>query len=192
MYVSEWEALGDALRRLTESDTTEEQAKTDLCGGIADRKIRIRVRIDPTDRQFGGRVIERPRVEAPEHLRPEDLDWDRSRPVSVWPTFVDDHRAVHSLPPTPRVIDLIELNRSDTDRVLLGVMEASGPLDKALAAQLFMRAYVMGHGGTHGKPKRDPTIRLCAREARVTYREATAAWNDLPSHWKNPPRKPQI
>jgi hypothetical protein len=59
---------------------SEEQAKTDLCRAIADRKIAVRVRIAGTDRDYSGG-----NVSVPRHLRPGDLDWIQSRPFAQWP-----------------------------------------------------------------------------------------------------------
>jgi hypothetical protein len=59
---------------------SEEEAKTDLCRAVADRKIAVQVRIAGTDRVFSGG-----NVDVPRHLRPGDLDWVQSRPLAQWP-----------------------------------------------------------------------------------------------------------
>ena len=43
-YTPDWEAIADALKRVMATGTTEDEAKTDLCRALADRKIDIRVR----------------------------------------------------------------------------------------------------------------------------------------------------
>lgn len=80
VYTPDWEPLADALKRVMATGVSEEQAKTDLCRAIADRKIAVRVRIARRDRVFSG-----DNVDVPRHLRPGDLDWIQSRPFAQWP-----------------------------------------------------------------------------------------------------------
>jgi hypothetical protein len=79
-YTPDWEPLADALKRVMATGVSEDQAKTDLCWAVADRKIAVRVRIAGSDRIFSG-----DNVDVPRHLRPGDLDWVRSRPFAQWP-----------------------------------------------------------------------------------------------------------
>jgi hypothetical protein len=59
---------------------SDDEAKTDLCRAMADRKIDVRVTIATTGQVFGDG-----NVGVPPHLKPSDLDWVHSRPFAQWP-----------------------------------------------------------------------------------------------------------
>jgi hypothetical protein len=84
VYTPDWEPLADALKRVIAAGIEEDEAKTDLCRAIADRKINVRVKIAATDYGMGGRVFSDGNVDVPPHLRPGDLDWAQSRPFAQW------------------------------------------------------------------------------------------------------------
>ena len=110
-YVRDWETLGEALQRLKDNGQDEGQAKRDLCNAVADRKIRVRAQCTS-----GGMHYD---IEVPPRIEPLEMCWFTSRPLTNW-----RHRQ--------RVVDryfdadlslevcLIEVRRSDVDRLLLG------------------------------------------------------------------------
>jgi hypothetical protein len=44
-YTRNWMALADALKRVVASGVTKKEAKTDLCGAIADREMPVQLTI---------------------------------------------------------------------------------------------------------------------------------------------------
>jgi hypothetical protein len=62
----------------------ENEAKTDLCRAIADRKIAIRVTIAAGERGIPGSLFYGDNIQVPTHLKPEDFDWVQSRPSQRW------------------------------------------------------------------------------------------------------------
>ena len=82
-YTPDWEPLADALKHVMAAGVDEQDAKTDLCRAIADRKINVRVRIAPTD-TMGGKVFPARNIEVPPHLAPAQFDWTNSRPINRW------------------------------------------------------------------------------------------------------------
>jgi len=78
-YTPDWESLSSAVTRIKASGVEEGQAREDLCHAIADRKVAVRVTLVKSKQIFlGGNV--RP----PAHLKPNDLDWEHSRPSAPW------------------------------------------------------------------------------------------------------------
>jgi hypothetical protein len=118
-YTPDWEPLADALKRVMAAGIHENEAKTDLCRAVADRKIGVRVRIAATDYGLRGQVFSDGNVGVPRHLRPDHLDWVHSRPFAEW-----------QIGPRPgehytwtgwwknRVLDLIELSTGDVTKIL--------------------------------------------------------------------------
>ena len=117
-YTPDWEPLADALKRVMATGSTEDEAKTDLCRAMADRKIGVRVTIAANELGMRGQVFSRGNVEVPPHLGPGDLDWVQSRPLKRW-----------SIGPMPgqhylwiggweeRRIDFIELSTADVAEI---------------------------------------------------------------------------
>jgi hypothetical protein len=120
-YTQDWEPLADALKRVMATGTNEDQAKTDLCHAVADRKIDVRVRIAANDYGMRGCFLSGRNVGVPPRLEPDSLDWLESRPLEAW-----------SIGPRPgehyswiggwekRPIDLIELSTADVVDILCG------------------------------------------------------------------------
>jgi hypothetical protein len=113
-YTRDWEPIAVALKRVTATGVKEDEAKTDLCGALADGKIALRVRIATSGKLYiGGNVS------VPPHLTPGDLDWVQSRPLAQW-----------QIGPRPgehyswqegwenRPLDLIELSTADVVEIL--------------------------------------------------------------------------
>lgn len=126
-YTPDWEPLAGALERVMATGASEEEAKLDLCGAIADRKIRVRVRIAASDdrrRQLfsGGNVG------VPGQLRRSDLDWVQSRPIAKWsigPRPGEHYTSIEGWKDRP--LDLIELSTADVIEVLCGQLSATVP-----------------------------------------------------------------
>ena len=83
-YTPDFEPIADALKRVMAGGMSEDEAKTDLCNAVADRKIDVRVTIATT-----GQLFWDGNVRVPPHLKPSDLDWVHSRPFAKWPIGQD-------------------------------------------------------------------------------------------------------
>ena len=115
-YVPDWLPLAGALQRVTSTGVGEEEAKTDLCRAVADRKIVVRVRIASTGKVCSGR-----NVGVPPHLSACDLDWVKSRPLAQWgigPVGPENYTWLEGW--TKQPLDLIELSTVDVIEVLCG------------------------------------------------------------------------
>ena len=113
-YTPDWEPIADALKRVVATGVSEDEAKTDLCRAMADRKIDVRVTIAAT-----GQVFWDGNIGVPPHLKPSDLDWVHSRPLTQWP--IGPRPGEHyTWNWRDRPIDLIELSTSDVSRILCG------------------------------------------------------------------------
>jgi hypothetical protein len=120
LYTPDWETLVDALNRVVAATHVSKlQAQTAICHAIADKKIKIRVVVDPSHITDGGRTFGGGNVGVPPRLDPADFDWARSRPIKPW-----------SIGPMPgqhyywnggnRPISLIELSTADVTSVFSG------------------------------------------------------------------------
>jgi hypothetical protein len=118
-YTQDWEPLADALKRVvaTNAGASKDEAKVDLCRALADRKIRIRVRV--VARTGLGAVFSNGNVEVPPHLTAADLDWTASRPFEPWPIGpkLGEHYSWIGGWENKR-IDLIEVSTADLIEVL--------------------------------------------------------------------------
>jgi hypothetical protein len=120
-YTPDWERLADALKRVIAAGVAEEEAKTDLCRAVADRKINVRVRIAATDYGMRGRLFCGGNVGVPAHLEPQNFDWVQSRPLAQWP--IGPKLGEHYVwigGWENRPFDLIELRTADVIEVLCG------------------------------------------------------------------------
>jgi hypothetical protein len=118
--ILDWEPLADALKRVMAAGATEDHAKLDLSRAVADRKIRVRVRIAPRDRARSGQVFSGGNVSVPAHLAPSDFDWVQSRPSTSWP--IGSRWGERREPEwirgwENRPLDLIELSTADVTTV---------------------------------------------------------------------------
>ena len=80
---SGWLTLSNVSRRV---GRPKEQAQTDLCRAIADRTVKIRCKLKRhTTRHITSKaVLEGKDFQIPTEIKPEDLDWERSRPLKPW------------------------------------------------------------------------------------------------------------
>jgi hypothetical protein len=100
-YVPHWGRLGDALRRVMGWGLSQEEAQQDICNAIADRKIRLRPRVELitrgsvdawNDHRFageyrhflGGLFDGTLPLEVPSRLGPAELNWAESRFETPW------------------------------------------------------------------------------------------------------------
>jgi hypothetical protein len=85
-YVSVWERLPDAIRRIMAGGRPKELAQADLCQAIADGSVNIRCKLQQMHgRRFTSKhELERKDFQIPTEIKPEELDWELSRPVKPW------------------------------------------------------------------------------------------------------------
>jgi hypothetical protein len=87
---AEWKRLPDALARLKAIGIGEAQAKRDICRAIANRRIKIRFRVEQEERigalgeHVTGSLRSGGEVEIPTVLNPDDFNWQLSRPLTPW------------------------------------------------------------------------------------------------------------
>ncbi len=130
-YIPDWQTLSDVLKQVMACGVTEDEAKTDLCRAIADRKIDVRVRIGASDHGMRGQVFSKDNVDVPAHLGPDDLDWVQSHPLKPWPIGpVGPQNYTWLGGWSTRAIDLIELSTADTQSIF-GSSAKSKPVAKA-------------------------------------------------------------
>jgi hypothetical protein len=113
--VPAWERLPDAISRIMAGGRSKELAQADLCQAIADGTVNIRCKLQQMHgRRFTSKdVLEGKNFQIPTEIKPEDLDWELSRPVKPW--FL--RRECSSI---PAYWDLawIEVCRADVTKVL--------------------------------------------------------------------------
>ena len=85
-YVPAWERLADAIKHVMAGGRPKEQAQTDLCRAIADGTVKIRGKLKrhTTRASTSKAVLEGTDFQIPPEIKPEDLDWERSRPLKPW------------------------------------------------------------------------------------------------------------
>jgi hypothetical protein len=120
LYSPEWEALADALKCVVAATgVSEQQAKTDICNAMADRKIEVRV-------ISGERTFSGGNVGVPRRLNPDDFDWSHSRPLKQW--FIGPMPGQHySWNGSNVPISLVEVSTADVREVLSNVKISSDP-----------------------------------------------------------------
>jgi hypothetical protein len=113
--VPKCERLSDVLKRVMTAGVSEDEAKSDISGAIADKEIRgvrLTVAVEPdvftAHRQMVDKVqglgsdprhsadavecFEGANVKVPDHLTPAEFDWQNSRPLQPWPARPRDGR----------------------------------------------------------------------------------------------------
>jgi hypothetical protein len=83
-YIPNWEPIYIALKRMILAGQSEAQAKLDLCGIIADRKIELRAIVQGTDSEEERTVTTPFSLRHPLRLNPDEMDWENSAPKNVW------------------------------------------------------------------------------------------------------------
>jgi hypothetical protein len=85
-YSPLWESLSEALKRIVLSGIGKTTAKDQLARAIADAQVKVRILVDPSYPEVGGRWLDGKRLAVPEELSSKDLDWELSRPFEHWET----------------------------------------------------------------------------------------------------------
>ena len=76
VYTPDWGTLVDALERVRAATSASPlEAQTAICHAIADKKIKIRVVVDPSHIPDGGETFGGGNVGVPPRLDPADFDW---------------------------------------------------------------------------------------------------------------------
>ena len=84
---STWERLSKALERVrTVTQVSEGKAKERICQAIADRVVNIRGKLkeDRNKLHTSNAVLAGGEFRIPHDIKPEDLDWENSRPLKLW------------------------------------------------------------------------------------------------------------
>jgi hypothetical protein len=120
-YVSEWERLSDvATRVMVEARLSQDEARSDICRAIADGAIKIRAKLERhTTRPYlraWDKVLQGGDFVDLEKLKPECLDWERSRSHPANPWFV--RRDQTAVVPGHWDVREIELWRTDLTNAL--------------------------------------------------------------------------
>jgi hypothetical protein len=128
-YALKWESMSEACEHgMTAAGSAKDEAKRDIGQMIADRVVEIRI----TLREHATRSMRSPEVldgeafDIPTTLKPEDFDWERSRPLKPW--FVK--RGSYSLPGFWH-IEKIELCRTDVTNALCAAAPQGAPVEHA-------------------------------------------------------------
>ena len=92
---STWERLSKALERVrTVTQVSEDKAKERICQAIADRVVNIRGKLkeDRNKLHTSNAVLAGGEFRIPHDIKPEDLDWDGSRPLKPWEVHAERFR----------------------------------------------------------------------------------------------------
>lgn len=122
-YVRAWQRLSEAIESImTGGGGSREEAQTDICQAIADRtvKIQVKLRKHTTRPTTSNRILEGKDLLIPEEIKPAHFDWESSRPLKPWTV----HREIFGFPGQWE-LELIELFSTDVTDVLCG-----GPTEK--------------------------------------------------------------
>ena len=116
-YVPRWMGLAVALESAMETGASKPEAMAEVCAAIADRAVGVRVLIDKSVSDVGGKTLEGRLVGVPTQLRPEDFDWVASRPLKPWNTgpAPRDYAAMWIW--KPRRIVRVDLATADVARI---------------------------------------------------------------------------
>jgi hypothetical protein len=129
-YVPRWEQLSEALTRVeAAAGLSTDEARIDICRAIADGAVKFR----GTLRRHTTRPVSPPKKVVqgndfliPAKIRPEDLDWEESRPLKPWAV----RREISRLPGLWEV-EWIELFDADVTKVLCTGGKRGGPAQHA-------------------------------------------------------------
>jgi hypothetical protein len=86
-YESIWWTLSQALERVMAANgDTEDEVKANICRAITDGAIGLQGRLkeDSTKLRTSDAVVEGKELRPRQDVKPEDLDWENSRPLKLW------------------------------------------------------------------------------------------------------------
>ncbi|WP_439394959.1 hypothetical protein ACRQ5Q_38300 [Bradyrhizobium sp. PMVTL-01] len=149
---------------------SEDEAKTDLCRAVADRKIDVRVRIAASDYGMRGRTFSDGNVGVPAHLEPRDFDWVQSRPLKPW--LIGPKRGEHyAWDWENRPLDLIELSTGEVTKILCtGHPPHLRPPDRRIEGRPSPAARSLATSQTTARPTRArPAIERAQRIINELY-----------------------
>jgi hypothetical protein len=116
-YIPRWERLPAALKRVMDATRlSKDEAQKDICLAIADRAINIQGKLGKhvsTGFTSWDTVLEGQAFIIPTEIKPEDLDWERSRPEKSWTVRREAFKKAGAWE-----LDLIELCRADVTNAL--------------------------------------------------------------------------
>jgi hypothetical protein len=186
-YLPGWERLSDAATSvMTAAGIANDEARSNICQAIADRKVKIRGKLGrhTTKPIRSSTVLEGKDFEIPTDLKLEDLDWERSRPLKPW--FV---RRGGSVPAGYWDLDWIQLSRTElTNRLCPGGPrgEPAQPASSETGAKrrrrpAFDRAQrAIKEEYPHGVPDQaaEPNANLCGRVGKRLKNEGLPGVSD--------------
>jgi len=109
----QWERIAEARARvMAGTGCSTEKAQRDICRAVAGGVVRVRAQVGrhAGTELPGGTTLESEHFEVPPDLRPEDLDWERSRPLEAW---MVPRRPGRPTTPGHWYLEWIELRSSD-------------------------------------------------------------------------------
>ena len=75
IYTPDWESLANALQRVASAHNDLPGSKAAICNAISDKKIAVRVIVDPSHDRHGGMTFAGGNIAVPFRLVPGDFDW---------------------------------------------------------------------------------------------------------------------
>jgi hypothetical protein len=126
MDVSDWEWLPEVLARVMEArGLTKDEAQADICrainNGALNFQCKLRERIYETSTSTA--ELERNALEIMAPLRPEDFDWESSRPLKKWIV----RRESGFRPSGPWDLEWIKLLRENVTKFLCSTGQRESP-----------------------------------------------------------------
>lgn len=132
LYTRAWEGLAEAAKQVMEGEAASQaEAQTNLCQAIKDKTVRVRAKLGlhaDGIRTMADTILEGEEFSIPPDLRPEDINWDSSRPLKPWPVPRGER--------APRGfwhLEWIEVFAADVTKVFgLATTEDSAPAPKTM------------------------------------------------------------
>ena len=87
VYISRWERLSPVVTRvMTATGVSVQQAQAEICHALSDGAVRYRAQLrwHSTKHMTSQSVLEAAAFETPSTIKPDEIDWDRSRPRIPW------------------------------------------------------------------------------------------------------------
>jgi hypothetical protein len=167
-YVSQWERLPAVLARVMETGgLTREEAQADICVAIADGRIKIRGKLDKHAMKplTATEVLEGRYLLVSTDLKPEDFNWEESRPVKPWVVTPEGSRV-----PGPWHLEWIKLSRFDVTDALCGVGRQA---ERAPA--------LPSHYNARATSRNRPAFQRAQRAIAELYPQGVPTQTDLPN-----------